>query len=102
MLQHDFLHFDFWPRAQPAWQLPALTRPGCQTPAAYLHVQTSSARPAPVLNPCFPTGRATHILLAMHRESSVAQLEEPLGRKPGCDMRRELLLDQEVRVTPSI
>lgn len=79
LLQHDFLAFDIWPKAQPAWQLQALTRPGCKTPAAYLHVRTSSARPAPALNPRFPAGRAIHIPLATHGESSVADERAPLG-----------------------
>lgn len=67
MLQHDFLGFDIWPKAQTAWQLPALTRPGCETPAAYLHVQTNSVRPAPELNPHLSAGRAIHVPLCLWR-----------------------------------
>lgn len=79
MLQHDSLGFDVWPSVQLAWQPPALTRPGCQSLAAYRRVQTRSAGPAPALNPHFPAGKAIRVSLAIHGGSSVMQLEEPLG-----------------------
>lgn len=79
LLQHDFLGFDIWPKAQTAWQFPALTRPGCETPAVYLCVKTSSVRPAPELNPHFPAGRAIHVPLCLWRGLGHTAERAPLG-----------------------